>query len=273
MPWNPKSAKGNRISFSEATCLAKCEYLWDLQYRNHTDRQPSQKMMLGTLFGIGAATFWLGESWREAVQEATHDEELEPILTDDTYFDAVWLLERYERHYARMRPQVKVVGTELELEARVPYTAIKVMGHLDELWEIDGELWLVERKTYGSRDRLDLVTVEPQESLYAWLARQCGYDIRGVIFDGAYTYRWKRDDRADSESFDMIWMDRTPAQCDAALDWLRATISRRTALRRGAKPMRNIGPLCKGCAGKERCFEALAFPQELQIVSPSDQAA
>lgn len=65
-----------------------------------------------------------------------------------------------------------------------------------------------------------------------------------------------------SDSFEMLWMDRTPEHIDAALAEVRAGIRRREALRRGAKPLRNIGPFCGNCAGKSVCFSRLAFPQD-----------
>lgn len=323
MPWNPKSSRGNWISFSEASTLAKCEFLWDLQYRQHIDREPGQKMMLGTLVHAGVAAFW-AQRWspqianvEDAVYEAAADVEMEG-LEKETLEQAHWLMRRYERHYTPELADVKVLATELELTATLPGSRTKVMGHIDELWEVNGRIWLVERKTYGSRDRLDLIPVDPQITSYAWLARENDIDVYGIVFDGAYTYRWKPDkptqkqvvdeavgtpwltdddfqfenaskakqlwarrevdrhpgvERPDSESFDRIWLDRTTAQLEAATDWLKATVSRRLALRRGAVPVRNIGPLCKGCRGKTTCFDGLAFPQEIQIVSSTDQAA
>lgn len=308
MPWNPKSAKGNWISYSEARTLGHCEEQWRLQYREHEDREPSDKMLLGTLLHVGAAAFWQDVCVDAAVDRELYGGEdfVGREVPDWVGADADWLMDRYMLWYADMRSDVKAAHSELELTATLPGTKVKVMGHVDEMWEVDGKLWLVERKSYGSRDRLDLLPVDPQISAYCWLARENGLDVYGVVFDGIYTYHWKpekptqkqmiedadgepwltderyqdmpagkakqawaRDaveahpgvDRPLSESFDLVYLDRTPEQMDEGANWLKAAVSRRNALRRGATPMRNVGPLCKGCRAKDRCFAGLAFPR------------
>jgi hypothetical protein len=161
---------------------------------------------------------------------------------------------------------------------------------------------MVERKSYGRRDRLFTVEVDPQLTLNLWVLAQNGIPCVGIVFDGIYTYRWKPEkptqavmmetlltegpvyttlsktelrerakwaieshpgiDRPPVESFDRLYLDRTSAHIDAALDEVRASIQRRNALRRGATPQRNISSWCKSCAQRPVCWERLAFPVE-----------
>lgn len=317
MPWNSKSAKGNRISFSEANALSQCEERWSLQYRHHEDRQPGDGMLKGTLLHTGADAFWDGEDWETAVAEQWHADDEFAVADSEILDDAQWLLDRYTRYYADMRDDVEVYAKELELTAKLPGTKVTLMGHIDHVWRVGGHLYVVERKSYGRRDRLDLLPVDPQISSYVWLARQNGLDVAGVLYDGIYTHRWtptkptqkylidgERGRNAEpwkdfqheagpyftpqewarmmveqhpgierelSASFDYIPLDRTDEQCELAIEgWLKPALSRRTALRRGATPVRNIGMACKWCPAKPRCWEALAFGGDIPVQSDDD---
>lgn len=72
-------------------------------------------------------------------------------------------------------------------------------------------------------------------------------------------------DRLDSESFQMLWLDRTPKHIEAAQKEIAGQLRRRAQLRKGVQPMRNIGPFCKNCPAKVQCFEDLAFPQAFDV--------
>lgn len=316
MPWNPKSAKGNRISFSEASALAKCEEAWNQQYRHGVQTETAGAMLKGTLIGTGANAFWRREDWRAAMGEQwANDPEFANLASDDPVVDdATWLMDRYARWYADMLDEVEIVHTELELSARVPGTRTTVMGHLDEVWRWRDRLYMVERKTYGRRDRLEILHVDPQLGTYPWLCRENGIDLYGVLFDGIYTQRWalekptqkalieeqeefvaadvismpaweahglsKRDwakaqvdahpglERHLAESFDLTPIVRTDEQMERNLElWLKPAISRRTALRRGAVPVRNLNSMsCRFCSVREKCWDELAFGRsEFQV--------
>jgi hypothetical protein len=75
-------------------------------------------------------------------------------------------------------------------------------------------------------------------------------------------------ERPDSESFEMLFLDRTPAHIEAAQEELKGQLRRRAQLRRGVRPNRNIGPFCKNCPAKSECFSDLAFPQnDIEVVA------
>lgn len=220
---------------------------------------------------------------------------------------AYWLMQRYERHYSDFREQVTVLGTQVDLTAPIPETSQVHQAILDQVWMVEGtDIWVVERKTYGRNDRSALVEVDPQLTNNLWVARANGIEAIGIIWDGIYTYRWKPErptqkqliedflasgqgvgwskreltewareqaeivpgvERPDRDSFEMLFLDRHEAHVAAAHQEIRALVSRRAALRRGAQPTRNIGPLCKACAQRETCFERLAFPQSIELAS------
>ncbi len=180
---------------------------------------------------------------------------------------------------------------------------------IDNIFKIGKRRFMVERKTYGKTEKLDLVDVDPQLTNNLWVAREhTGLKIDGIIFDGIYTYHWKTEkptqaqvleeglasgesgtalralnkteqrdwareavarhpgiDRPDSESFEMLFLDRTAKHIAAAQLEIGGQLRRRAQLRRGVRPNRNIGPFCKNCAAKGECFSDLAFPQDTQL--------
>lgn len=295
----------NLSSHTELSTLSQCEMRHHFKYVEKLEFPASIQMELGSLVGRLTNVFWHGQDWRSALATEIVEEGADIDLVklgeveEQPYADAYWLLKRYERHYEHMLKDVRVIADEYDARASIPGTRQKHQAIVDNLWEIKGKLWMVERKTYGRTDSLDMVDVNPQLTNNLWVARTAlGVDIEGIIFDGIYTYRWKaqkptqkdlieeaaaagvkmtRDearaaveahpgvDRADSESFTMLYLDRTEKHIAAAQIEIRAQLKRRDALRRGADPMRNLTTWCNNCPAKSTCFERLAFPQDIEI--------
>lgn len=311
----------NLTSHTELSTLAACEMKWHLRYREGIKGEPSDALILGRLIDVAAAHFWRndGVSWKFTLAAEVVEQGLTEEIPDLDFIDdaedleiaarAYWLMKRYERHYADDLADVRVVGQQLDLRARIPGTKQSHQAIIDEIWEVDNELWMVERKTYSRNDSPEFADVSPQLTNNLWVARANGFDCKGIVYDGIYTYRWKPEkptqkqlveersvaeppqsswhklpagekrewarqtvehhpgiDRPDEESFTRLWLPRTDKHIAAAQEDIRAGLSRRAALRRGAKPMRNLGPLCKrNCEQKAECFERLAFPQEFEI--------
>lgn len=295
-------------SHTELSTLAKCEMQWKLRYIDGLKGDSSDAMRLGSLTHLGAAASNLGADWRLAIAEAIAEEDADPSLVDLEAFDAdtpestaLWLLERYRRHYGDQG--VTVVATELELTATIPGTDSVHMAIIDEVWEVLGDLWVVERKTYGRGARLHYVEVDPQLTLNLWVARENGIPAVGIVFDGIYTYRWSPEkptqkalieeaeaagrswptkkaatewareqvakhpgiERPDSDSFMRLWLDRNDEHIEAALADVAGSVERREQLRSGSRPVRNIGTDCQWCSQRTACWEMLAFPQEVVL--------
>jgi PD-(D/E)XK nuclease superfamily len=296
----------NLSSHTELSTLSQCERRWWYQYVQKIRGEASLPMILGSTMGECCDEFWLGNDWRRMLRtlvllaEAEANGYVPEIagvdlidldrVTVEPYATAYWLMQRYERHYAKLLPRVRVVAQELDCRATIPGTKQKHQAIVDEIWELDGAYWMVERKTYGKTDKLNLVDVDPQLTNNLWVAaKDTGMKFAGIIFDGIYTYHWKpekptqkqlieetgcsRDearerveshpgiDRPDSESFEMLFLDRTAKHIAAAQLEIGGQLRRRAQLRRGVRPIRNIGPFCTNCAAKSVCFEDLSFPQ------------
>lgn len=302
----------NLTSYSELSTLAHCEMQWHLRYREKIRGEQTPAQVLGTLMHTLTSAFWEGAPWRQMLAMIIADtnggdpELVRPeLVTEEPYALAYWLMERYERHYRDL--EVEVCASELDLRAKIPGTKQVHQAIIDQIWSMpDGTMWMVERKTYKRRDMLNLIPVLPQLTLNLWVARENGYPVTGIVFDGIYTQRWKlekptlaeleRDlshneyptgkmrrerakelqaahpgvERPDSESFDLEWLDRTDEHVASAIEDVRAGVRRREALRRGSKPMRNISTFCRGCSAQSVCFSRLAFPLEFNIEIEED---
>lgn len=182
----------------------------------------------------------------------------------------------------------------------VPNTNVQLRGRIDAIARIDNQLWVVETKSYRNRARLDYLTVDPQITLYTYAAMEVlGVPwIQGELFDGIYTYRWKPDrpsqakvieeaqrvgrswptkkaqqewaraevaahpgvDRPLAESFDRVFLDRTPEQITAATKQVRNFGERRSILENlPERALLSLGQQCSWCPYKAQCHEGLLF--------------
>lgn len=260
----------SRIRFSEANAIAACEKKWSLEYREGVVYDPSPAMGLGTIMHRLCEQWWETSAWR-TFYDTMHA--TEPYLTDDDRWEtAHWLMNRYVEHYTPMWSQVKVRKHELELSAQ--FGDVTVVGHLDGIYEWEDKLWLIERKTMSNFEpRMSQLWVDPQLSLYYWLAQENGLDVYGIWYDAIKTYRWKTGKHPASDSFEQAFIDRTEHQVNVALTQLNSIIDRRLDLvDGGAVATYNIGPLCNGCVFRGPCFDSLGFP-ELRLVNREDSDA
>lgn len=236
------------ISYSQAASLAACEWRWHWRYMLDGEDVPTAAMSRGKALHEAAASWWAGG-------DAAYDDE---GLDDEVASAVDWLMDRYTDHYAALRDETTVIAQEVELEADL--AGVGVVGRLDGIFEIGGMKWAVERKTYSSRDRLSLLTVDPQITLYTALAQANGYSVDGVLWDGIYTYQWKSP-RPPAESFDLVYLDRTQEQITLAVEhWLRPIAERRKQLVLGyEEPIRNFGWQCKTCPARQACHDSVSF--------------
>lgn len=299
-----------KTSYSELSVLADCEKKWSYRYMGErVDTPPSEAMAKGTLIHGGVNGFWSAGDWGRGLEQAWEElgSRYDPAMYEQALADAEWILMRYEEVYRDLIGNAEVVYTEKRLQSKIPGTSFSLFGYVDRMVRIAGKLWLVETKTMKDWSRLDLITVDPQQTIYFDLASLTGYEPYGILFDAIRTYRWKpekptqkqlieeaiangtrdlngfpiagltaagqRDwaraavelhpgvERPAHESFQQLWIDRTPEQIESARGWATTIMKRRAQLKRGADPIRNIGPFCKTCPFQAQCFDELSFPQ------------
>lgn len=292
----------NTTSYTELNTIAQCEMRWAHKYLYRTDQgEKTTGLAKGTWLHDVVGQWWWDPtlSMDEIVRHARNAQADLPWVED-----AVWVANRYEQHYFADRAEVvETVGREVRLELDLPGTGVRVVAWIDEIRrDAQGGLWLVERKTMLNWARLSLLPVDPQITTYLWIARASGLPVVGVLFDAIRTYHWAPEkptltelqgevlteqpeltkkaameiarerqaahpgfERPLAESFEQLWLDRTDEQIEEGLDEMRAALVRRQMLAGGLRPVRNLGEQCNRCPFKNECWDAVAFPEEIEI--------
>jgi hypothetical protein len=193
------------INWSEFSTLANCETQWGYAYLLGND-EPGDKLALhkGTLIHLGLDRWTQGlgatlpEVWTDDINTGGKPGEIRTLHLSDfdsqLVQDVQWLLARYELVYGSQPPSSwNVISTEEWLTGtiRVGSRKLRIVGRHDGLIEVAGGLWLIERKSYGQRGRLDTVQAELQSVIYHFLI-QAKYkrQLTGILYDGVYTHRF-----------------------------------------------------------------------------------
>jgi PD-(D/E)XK nuclease superfamily protein len=251
------------IDFSSLSLLADCQWWWHYRYVRGGPDKPTTAMLLGTLLGECASTWWEGGHWQEPIMIAMAQwqrENPEAEFTPEYFERAAWLMERYEAHYGPERASVKVIGTEVPFRLRLPNRYGWLVGRIDQLFEIDGRLWVVERKTMGDFSRAEKHTRSHQTTLYFWAAQCLGYQPWGILLDCLRTYRWKRDEHPPEDSFQRRWFDRNDTHLDnAVLEAGKALTLAKLLIGGQIQPLRNINDHCDWCPYVNECTAELGF--------------
>lgn len=194
------------INYSEFATLAQCETKWGYAYllEQEEDVEGKNGLWLGTLLHLGLDRWTrdlgatLPEVWTDDINTGGKPGEMRTLRLSD--FDsalvehALWLLARYVSVYGSSRPESwNVISTEewLTGKFKIGSRTVRIVGRHDGLVEILGDLWLIERKSYGQKRRLDTIGIEPQPTIYYDLVEQ-NYGRRpvGLLYDGIFTYRY-----------------------------------------------------------------------------------
>lgn len=193
-----------QINYSEFQTLATCERKWWYAYADHaTEEKTFVGLQLGTLCHLWYGQWLLGngatlpEVWTDDMASGgkRSAEQHEYALADfptELVERAQWLAARFEEHYGSQPPSSWTVISVEEWMTR-PLGEHELVGRCDGLVEIDGQLWLIELKSYSSRPGpLAYAQVSPQLGVYGLLAEETyGKRPFGIIYQGIYTYQWK----------------------------------------------------------------------------------
>lgn len=309
------------INYSEFATLSRCERQHRLLYIDglddgHDESQASG-LNLGTLLHLGGGRWQAGlgatlpVQWTDDINTGGKPGEVRTLRLDD--FDpetvdlALWLLKRYELHYGSEPPSDwKLLSAEEWLERKfgTGRAQWRLVGRSDGAVEIDGLIWLLERKSYKSKGRLDYVGVDPQLGCYSLLfERKYGVRPFGVIYDGIYTYpyvprkptqaelieesgltfgtkkaaqEWAREqvarhpgvERDPADSFERREVEISDAHLEAAKEYLASAVRRRRALiKRPGDALPNVGAHCSWCPVQEQCWDQLGagYNEEIEF--------
>jgi hypothetical protein len=245
---------------------------WWFRYAKNRENDSSPAMTKGTLWHAFWDEWWITPGGADHVDWGKvigHIEDGQDKITEQIASDVMWMAQRYDawRPGGFEATDWRVVDQEVELEAELT-PGMLLQGRLDDirLHVPTNTLYVGECKTMADWRRLDILEVDPQLSNYVNLARRNGFDVAGVFYDAARTYRWKRDEHKHppSDSFREMTYLRDGPQIKMS-EWEVANQIQRKQdllnLRRG--PIRNIGAnTCSFCSYRDECYEDLCFPQE-----------
>jgi hypothetical protein len=268
-------------------------------------------MSLGTLCHRWHESWLLGgggvlsDSWTtDRAADGTQGEPVTVLLSDfepELVTRAVWLRDRFIAVYGQQPPSSwNVIGAESYMERE--FTWGTLVGRTDGFVQIDGQLWLIEVKTYGSKPGpLAYCQVSPQLGCYSLLAEaKYGQRPYGILYQGIYTYQWKpkkptqqqmidergcsRDEarylvakhpgfeRPPEESFQQEWPELGEDHLRTAERFLFEAVNRRRQLSTLGAALPSIGQQCRNCGFRPRCWNDLGGVEEYEIEVEDDDA-
>jgi hypothetical protein len=286
-----------RINYSEFNTLTDCEQRWVYAFLDKEEEQGARKgLRLGTLIHLWHGRWLMGQgatlppSWTDDINTGGKPgEERTLCLTDfdpELVARAQWLAQRFEAHYGSRPPSSwNVISAEDWMSREFEWGTL--VGRTDGFVEIDGRLWLIEVKSYGSRPGpLAYAVVSPQLGCYSLLAEtHFGQRPWGILYQGIYTYQWVPNkptqksvieawqaagrteplkdlklaakvfvenpanwtERDPSESFEQLEVDFGDAQLRTAERYLNAAVNRRDVLT--ALPAEALPSVGQHCKG------------------------
>lgn len=227
------------ITVTEIGVFKRCRRMWDYQYVQHL--VPVQE---APYFRIGRLTHRVLAEWTEH-----QDRDLEriwaEILADEIqffgqrYFEIVGanpseaelddvfaeallphkMVLNYKKHWHQPLPDgFKLIQSEQTCMVDMPEIGISLEGTLDGLVldEKTGRLFVLERKTYEARPRIDTLENNEQFTGYSWIMSKLfpDYEIGGVLYDGL----WKRETPPRNKDLDDLFFRQIIMKSQEELD-------------------------------------------------------
>lgn len=228
------------INYSEFNTLTDCERRFVYQYLL-AEEEPGAKrgLHLGTLCHLWHSSWLRGngavllDTWTDDINTGGKPGEVRTLCLSD--FDpvlverALWLAARFTAVYGQQPPSSWTVISAEEWMTRQFDWGILV-GRTDGFVEIDGNLWLIEVKSYGSKPGpLAYAQMSPQLGCYSLLAEEkYGQRPFGILYQGIYTYQWKPQVPTQQSLIDWRAADDPPFAAltkTAQRDWARECIA------------------------------------------------
>lgn len=201
------------LSASAIATFLSCEQKWAYRYKDRLEliyRAPA--LARGTAVHNALQLYWNGGDMATAFREWYNASKADMIpgefdqYTED-YARVVELLRRYREYYGDIASKVSVVGTEVEINAKLDkYTRMR--GYVDlvviapEGFFGEGTpegLYGIEFKTSSSlKKRMAYLDYDMQPVVYDWGLEAMGMPVEAVVFDGLNTYAYKDLDKADT---------------------------------------------------------------------------
>ena len=190
----PKRTENTR--YSELNTFAQCRMKWFFSYHlGLTKIYDAAPLRRGSIGHAGLAALDSGQDWRKAVDVYTKEylDSTPQIVSDEFNLDEDFRkdtiaqseevkeqIEYYEEYYPRWD---KVLHVETQFTVKVPRAKLLVNGTWDGLVEMNGGVYVLERKWVGQFRTEEMFDLDAQLAIYQLAASAFGYKISGIIVD------------------------------------------------------------------------------------------
>tara|TARA_Y100000310_G_scaffold342805_1_gene447541 strand:- start:1195 stop:2166 length:972 start_codon:yes stop_codon:yes gene_type:complete len=173
---------------------SRCQFLWDCLHNENINiyEEPinyvdGPALAFGHIFHLCLEYLYLGKDVEQVLE--MHMDRI-PVLEDN--LDTIKMramLEGRKRCKQELGMYTNIKYIEKELELSVTIADEEYAGKLDGIVEVDNngvtELWNIDHKTYGRRrfNRYKQFHQNQQQTMYVYLARNSGYNVKGYIID------------------------------------------------------------------------------------------
>lgn len=253
------------VSFSEIDTYRQCPFKWWLEYRD--EWQPptvSPALQRGSLWHeVMAAHYGMPDTKRQR--------EIEALLYADDGSQSemqqlvAWMYSDYGTMWADADREWKVLAVEqrinnvLHIELDGHSIDIRLTGIVD-LVVRDRKtkmLWLVDHKSHRDFPPARKLELDDQMGLYAWLLRQLGKPVQGIIYSVARTQRNKSKPQTLEERYKRYPLHKTDAELDEIVREAALTEKRKQQIGSRSEAERNTGDHCIfRCSFTEPCLAA-----------------
>lgn len=231
------------INYSEFATLSQCETKWGYGYMLAQEETGEKRgLHKGTLLHLGWGRwlagdgFTLPEVWTDDINTGGKPGEERTLSLSDfdpsIVAEVLWLARRFEEHYGSVPPSSwNVISTEgwLTGSFKIGARKVRIVGRTDALVEVEGLLYLAEVKSFGRKDRMTTIGIEPQPTIYYDLVEQTyGRAPDGIMYEGIYTHQYATKKPTQAEISAEVYPDGFPLPefptKASQRDWARAAV-------------------------------------------------
>jgi hypothetical protein len=171
------------------------------------------------------------ETYRERI--GVYPDPVELVNITEALEILVYMGRNYQHHWGSAIPKgFELIKAEQTIVVDIPGTENQLELTLDALAQQTHtkRLHLIERKTYGSRPRLQELQKNMQFLMYLWGLKQAGLgEVGGILYDGA----WKRAEPPRGSKMEDLFLrttlTRSPFEIDNVAGFLALTTTRMAA--------------------------------------------
>lgn len=269
------------VSFSELDTIRQCGFKWSLAYGERWQTPTvSAALSRGTLFHAVLEEHYkaiqTGEPTKIDVQMCAAKLAVEKPIEAAAFRDEIpliqWMYDGYIECYEQEDQEWEIVSTELKVEeplgiGRRSGLEFVLKGRIDLIVKDIGAsgvgqkndgVWILDHKTCSDLPKGKDVDFDDQMAIYAWLLRQKGWKVYGIIYNACRTKKLKTKESPLDERFSRVLTVRGQSELDEiareALDTVDGVYADMLETRKRPPRSPNSDTCRWKCGYKEACL-------------------